>query len=375
VSSSGDGSTASLVWLARGGDRTAFGELIARHRPIALRLCRQLLRDERQAEDGVQEAVLLAWLNLRSLARADSFGAWLAGIALRVCHGWLRHQARQAWSLEALLGGRLLREPVDWAATPPAAVEQAELGARVRRAVAALPPSQRAAVALFYLAGLSQAETAAQLGIEVGAVKARLHKARSRLRQSLWELWSEDHMTTETASEFIHVQVEDVRAVATDEPPGERRVLLLAESAGERVLPIWMGLFEGDAIAIALVHAEAPRPLTFPFAARLLEAAGGRLLEVRIDRLVDETFYAQVVVQSPAGTQTFDARPSDAIALALETRAPMSVARPVMDQAGRRRAELRESRPGESRSARERADEIRAVVGQPKARWSRPTVF
>ncbi len=342
---------------------------------MALRLCRQLLRDDGQAEDGVQEAVLLAWLNLRSLARADSFDAWLAGIALRVCHGWLRYQARQAWSLEALLGGRLLAEPVDLAASPPASVEQAEFGARVRRAVATLPPGQRAAVALFYLDGLSHAEIAAQLGIDIGAVKARLHKARSRLRRSLWELWSEDHMTTETASEFIEIQVEDVRAVATDEPPGERRVLLLAESSGERVLPIWMGLFEGDAIAIALVHAESPRPLTFPFAARLLEAAGGRLQEVRIDRLVDETFYAQVVVETAAGTRTFDARPSDAIALALETSAPMSVARPVMDQAGRRRAELSESRPSESRSARERADEIRDLVAQPKPKWSRPTVF
>jgi len=238
----------------------------------------------------------------------------------------------------------------------------------VRRAVAALPSSQRAAVALFYLAGLSQAETAAQLGIEVGAVKARLHKARGRLRQSLWELWSEDHMTTETSSEFIDVQVDDVRAVATDEPPGERRVVLLRESSGERVLPIWMGLFEGDAIAIALVHAAAPRPLTFPFAARLLEAAGGRLQEVRIERLVDETFYAQVVVDSPSGRRTFDARPSDAIALALETGAPVSVARPVMDQAARSRAELNKSRPSESRRARERADEIRAVVAQPKGR-------
>jgi RNA polymerase sigma factor (sigma-70 family) len=375
VSSIADGSTARLVQLARGGDQAAFAVLIARHRSIALRLCRQLLRDECQAEDGVQEAVLLAWLNLRSLARADSFGAWLAGIALRVCHGWLRYQARQAWSLEALLGGRVLPEPVDWAATPPAAVEQAELGARVRRAVAALPPSQRATVTLFYLAGLSQAEIAAQLGIEVGAVKARLHKARSRLRRSLWELWSEDHMTTETAREFIDVQVEDVRAVATDEPPGERRVLLLAESRGERVLPIWMGLFEGDAIAIALVHAEAPRPLTFPFAARLLEATGARLQEVRIDRLVDETFYAQVVVESTTGTRTLDARPSDAIALALETGTPISVARPVMDQAGRGRAELSQSRPSESRSALERADEIRALVAQPRATWSRPTVL
>jgi bifunctional DNase/RNase len=123
------------------------------------------------------------------------------------------------------------------------------------------------------------------------------------------------------------------------------------------------------------VQAAAPRPLTFPFAARLLEAAGGRLQEVRIERLVDETFYAQVVVQSSAGTRTFDSRPSDAIALALETGAPVSVARPVMDQAARPRAELSQSRPSGSRSARERADEIRALVAQPKGRWSRPTVF
>jgi RNA polymerase sigma factor (sigma-70 family) len=372
---SADVITAKLVQLARGGDLAAFADLVVRHRPMALRLSQQLLRDEGRAEDGVQEAVLVAWLNLNTLRRADRFGPWLAGIALRICHGWLRYQGHEAWSLEALVGGRLLPEPIDWKAPPPESLELAELGAVVRRAVADLPPSQRSAVVLFYLAGMSHAETAALLGIEVGAVKARLHKARGRLRETLWELWSEEHMTTERASEFIDVQVEDVRAVPIAEPPGERRVVLLADDTGERLLPIWVGQYEGDAIAISLVGAEAPRPLTFAFADRLLTATGGRVQVVRINRLVEETFYAEVLLESATGIRTIDARPSDAIALALVSGAPIRVASEVMQQAGRTRAQLSESRPAESRSARERADEIRELVAMPKGKWSSTTVF
>jgi bifunctional DNase/RNase len=165
-------------------------------------------------------------------------------------------------------------------------------------------------------------------------------------------------MTTETASEFIDVHVEDVRAVPIAEPPDERSVVLLSEDSGERVLPIWVGKYEGDAIAISLVGAESPRPLTVTFAANLLGAACGRVREVRINRLADETFYAQVVLDTATGSRTIDARPSDAIALALVTGANIRVASEVMEKAGRTPAELRESRPAESRSARERADEI-----------------
>jgi len=277
------------------------------------------------------------------------------------------------WSLESLVGGRFIHEPIDLAVSPADSAELAELGAAVRHAVAALPQSQRSAVALFYLAGLSHAETAALLGIEVGAVKTRLHKARGRLRQTLWELWSED-MTAE-GSEFIDVQVEDVRAVPVAEPPGERRVVLLAEATGERLLPIWVGQYEGDAIAISLVQAEASRPLTFAFAARLLGAAGGQVQQVRINRLAEETFYAEVVLDSTLGTRTIDARPSDAIAMALVTGAPIRVASDVMEQAGRTPAELSESRPAESRSARERGDHIREVVATPKGRRTNAMVF
>ena len=81
---------------------------------------------------------------------------------------------------------------------------------------------------------------------------------------------------------------------------------------------MWVGAFEGDAIAIALLRAEARRPLTYTFAAHLVGAAGGHVGEVRIDRLVDDTFFAQVLVEVAGAGKPVDARPSDAIALALE---------------------------------------------------------
>ena len=135
---------------------------------MALHLCQQVLRDWSCAEDAVQEAVLQAWLSLGKLREPERFGAWLAGIALHVCQSWLRYQANRTWSLETLLGGRLVPEPVDRAASPPECAELRDLQRRVRQAVAALPAGQRAAVTLFYLADLSHTEIAALLGIPSG---------------------------------------------------------------------------------------------------------------------------------------------------------------------------------------------------------------
>lgn len=368
-------SDAQLVEGARAGDRAAFGALVMRHRPLAVRLCTGMMRDRSLVEDVAQEAVVQAWLSLDKLRRPERFGAWLAGIALHICRRWSAYRADETWSLEALLGGHVITEPADAELLPHRVAELRESGQRIRQAISELPVSQRSAITLFYLADLSHAEIAALLGIRPGAVKARLHKARGRLRSTLLDLWNEEHMTTEV--EFIEVDVEDVRALTTADPPAERRIVLLVERSGERLLPVWVGGFEGDAIAIGLLGAEARRPLTHAFAARLLSAVGARLQEVRIDRLVDETFYAQAVLESTTGTSAIDARPSDAIALALETGALIRVSAEVMQQAGVTRAELAEKRPAgvAPRSARDHADEIRERLTQPRATWGLSTLF
>jgi bifunctional DNase/RNase len=207
-----------------------------------------------------------------------------------------------------------------------------------------------------------------------GAARLDLDVHR-HLRRTLLDLSVEEHMTTQ--NEYVDVDVEDVRATTVDSPPGERTVVLLAERAGERLLPIWVGGFEGDAIAIGLVRAQARRPLTHALAAQLVTAAGGRLREIRIERLVEDTYYAQVVMEAQSADKIVDARPSDAIALALETGARIRVSVEVMEQTGLTRMELEHKRPEASniRSAREHADEIRERITQPRASWAGSTLF
>lgn len=327
---------ADLVVLALAGDRAAFGALYERHRPLLRGLCRRALGDAALVDDAMQEAALQALLNLASLRQPERFGAWLGGIGLNVCRALLRRRGKADWSWEAIVGGRAAWEPVDGAPSPCQAVEAAELRTAVRLAVAGLPRGQRAAVLLFYLRGLTYAEAAAALRIEVGAVRTRLHKARRSLRTVLMEIGLEDVMTTETQTAFVRVRVRDVRGKnheAGDPNWQSAQVVVLQEIDGERVLPIWVGPHEGTAIALLLEHIQPPRPLTYRFAADLLAASGAKLHEVRITRLAADTFYAVTVIDGGAGQREVDARPSDAIALALSMDAPIAVEAAIFSQA------------------------------------------
>ncbi|MDQ6671838.1 MAG: DUF151 domain-containing protein [Chloroflexota bacterium] len=335
---------------------------LQRHRPLLIAACRRVLRDPSWADDAAHEAIVVALLNLHRLRKPERFGAWLCGIGLQVCRAWLRLRRQDPWSLEAQIGGRPVREPVDSQPSPLAQAEERELAVCVRSAIDALPSGQRAAVALFYLDGLTYAEVSVTLGIEVGAVKTRLHNARRGLAKTLWTTWKEHTVATDferSAITWADVELDDVMRVSRSDPPFDRSILILKETGGDRLLPIWVGAFEGDAAAILLVGAETPRPLTFPFTARLVEAAGGAVQEIRIARLVDETFFAEVIVKGARGTQAVDARPSDAVALALVTHVPIRVERGVLDAAGRTRDELAQTRPEGIRSARGASDAIR----------------
>jgi bifunctional DNase/RNase len=166
-------------------------------------------------------------------------------------------------------------------------------------------------VALYYLAGLSQAEAAEHLGIPPGAVKTRLHKARASLRVRLRPLSKEPSM--------VQMQVTDVRRA------GEKHILMLAGEGRE--LRIWVGEPEALSIAIALEAVELPRPTSYDLTASLLDAAGTGVQEVRVSRLVEHTFYAEVVL---TGGARVDSRPSDAINLALVAGTPILVSDEVL---------------------------------------------
>jgi RNA polymerase sigma factor (sigma-70 family) len=353
---------AALVRLALAGDRGAFAVLVARHRPMLVGLCRRVLGDRGLAEDAAQEAVLQAMVSLERLERPERFGAWLGGIGLNVCRRWRRDQVREAWSLAALTGGRAGPDPVPDAVAD--AAEAAEAARRVRRAVGRLPAGQRAAVVLFYLVGMAHREVATTLGIGVGAVKTRLHKARAALRAELAG-WREDDMTTTTTGP-VTMRVTEVRRQPGEGERPEKTAILLREEAGERRLCIWVGAFEGLQVAFALEGTELPRPMAYQFMTSLLEATGGRLAEARVTRLDDGTFYGVAVVEGPAGTREVDARPSDILNLALLAGAPIRVDPGVL-------AEAAESEKGAGYLAEATAypDDTAAIVAEFQAEMER----
>jgi uncharacterized protein len=113
---------------------------------------------------------------------------------------------------------------------------------------------------------------------------------------------------------------------------------MLDKVAGDRQLAIVIGHAEAFSLAARLGGIAWPRPMTYQFVAALVQALGGRVRQVRIDRVVDETYIGTVEVEGPPGTRSVDARPSDALNLAVLVQAPIFVAPEVLQDAEARRA-------------------------------------
>ena len=102
------------------------------------------------------------------------------------------------------------------------------------------------------------------------------------------------------------------------------RIIVLKEKDNERYVPIWIGLFEAEAITIALQNVAVARPLTHDLMLDILQKTGARLLRVEITSLVSETYYANLIVQTDKEI-AIDCRPSDALALVVRTGVPIFV--------------------------------------------------
>jgi len=94
-------------------------------------------------------------------------------------------------------------------------------------------------------------------------------------------------------------------------------IIVLREVDGHRVLPIWVGVFEANAIALQVENVQTPRPMTHDLLRTVITELGATLERIVVCELKENTFYAELHLRSPQGMHTIDARPSDAIALAL----------------------------------------------------------
>jgi RNA polymerase sigma-70 factor, ECF subfamily len=312
---------AALVREALGGAREPVAELVRRHWNTAVFLAARVLGSTELARDAAQEAAVAVLTDLSQLRSPESFGPWFCGIALNVSRRWRRQ-----------LRAEILYSPAESPSDLPGpadAAELAELNARVRTAVATLADGQRQAVWLFYLQGLSHREVAAELGISVGAVKSRLHQARAALAGKLAgeiELTEVTTMATTGTQQWADVTVTEIRR-SSDEPADQRKhIMILTERAGgHRRLPVWIGPAEAQAMALTLEAVETPRPFPAKLALGLLDAVGSGVEEVRVTSLLDQVFYASVLVRAPGGVREVDARPSDAVNLALVADVPIRV--------------------------------------------------
>lgn len=122
-----------------------------------------------------------------------------------------------------------------------------------------------------------------------------------------------------------------VRGLTLDPVTNTPIVVLKAEGSA-RLLPIWIGLFEANAIALELEKIATPRPMTHDLLKNLIEALGAKVTRVVVDNLRENTFFASIYVLSGGEERRLDARPSDAIALALRTSAPLAVTRDVLSR-------------------------------------------
>ena len=110
-------------------------------------------------------------------------------------------------------------------------------------------------------------------------------------------------------------------------------IVILKDKLGERVLSIWVGIFEANAIALQIENIATPRPMTHDLLRNVIHDLNAEVQKIVVCDLQENTFYALIYLNLNGGTVAVDARPSDAIALALRTRAPIFVEESVIDNA------------------------------------------
>jgi bifunctional DNase/RNase len=110
-------------------------------------------------------------------------------------------------------------------------------------------------------------------------------------------------------------------------------IVILRDKEGSRVLPIWVGVFEANAIALQIENVTTPRPMTHDLLRNVIGDLRGRVEKIVVSDLKDNTFFALIYLTVNGEVVAVDARPSDAIALALRARAPIFVEEKVIEHA------------------------------------------
>jgi bifunctional DNase/RNase len=131
-------------------------------------------------------------------------------------------------------------------------------------------------------------------------------------------------------SDMVEVVIDSIRVSLIS----QQRIVILREVNADRYLPIWIGIYEAEAIALALQDVEVARPLTWDLLKNIFSALDARIIRVEVTSLHDDTYYGNIVAEVNGRKLDIDSRPSDAIALAVRAHVPILVSRPILDSVG-----------------------------------------
>jgi uncharacterized protein len=131
-------------------------------------------------------------------------------------------------------------------------------------------------------------------------------------------------------SDMIEVVIDSIRVSLMS----QQRIVILREVQAERYLPIWIGVYEAEAITLSLQEVEVARPLTWDLLKNIFGILNAHIVRVEVVALKDDTFYGNIVAEVNNQMINIDSRPSDALALAVRANVPVLVERSIMDTAG-----------------------------------------
>ena len=139
-------------------------------------------------------------------------------------------------------------------------------------------------------------------------------------------------------------------------------IIILRDKAEQRVLPIWVGVFEANAIALQIENVTTPRPMTHDLLAQVIESLGAALERIVVTELREGTFYAELFLRDGSGgVQTLSSRPSDAVALAVRTGSPIFAEESLIDEAG-----IEETEAATEGNEEQMVEELRKFLDQVK---------
>lgn len=129
----------------------------------------------------------------------------------------------------------------------------------------------------------------------------------------------------------MHVEMR-IKGLMLD-PITNMPIVILSDAEGQRILPIWVGFFEANAIALQMENVTTPRPMTHDLLKNVICGLNANVKKIVVNNLWDNTFYALVFIETNGETVAIDSRPSDAIALALRMKSPIFVEEEVINKA------------------------------------------